>query len=260
MKQLTSEVRAVHSLSSQEVRNLFAIFLRCYDAVSLEQFTSDLTAKDDVLLLRDASGNLQGFSTQVTHRYEIEGRTVRVLFSGDTIISPECWGTQELVRAWCRYAGAVKAAQPGDSLYWLLLSKGHRTYLYLPLFFLEYHPHVRGDATALHVLKDAIASRMFGEDYKSKTGRLEFSSSKGHLREPLAEVPSGRDRNEHIAFFLQRNPGYVEGHELVCLAEISPENMRGSARRHLEEGMQSRGITTESPAQHTWLPDGAALC
>jgi hypothetical protein len=238
MKQLSNEVRRVTSLSEAEVRGLFALFATCYEAVSLEQFNADLSAKDDVLLLRDASGVVQGFSTQVTHRFEIEGRVVRVLFSGDTIIAPEWWGTQELVRAWCRYAGSVKARHGDEPLYWLLLSKGHRTYLYLPLFFHHYHPQAGVEDLALQHIRDAVASQMFGEDYCAASGRLEFVSSKGHLRGALADVPTARDRRAHVAFFLEKNPRYTEGHELVCLAEISPENMRGAARRHLLEGMQ----------------------
>lgn len=238
MKQLSSEVRRVPSLSEVEVRGLFALFATCYEAVSLEQFTTDLSAKDDVLLLRDAGGVMQGFSTQVTRRFEIEGRVIRVLFSGDTIIAPEWWGTQELVRAWCRYAGRVKARFTDESLYWLLLSKGHRTYLYLPLFFHHYHPQAGSEDAALRHIKDMVASQMFRGDYAATSGRLEFASSKGHLRSALADVPAARDRRAHVAFFLEKNPRYTEGHELVCLAEISPENMRGAARRHLLEGMQ----------------------
>jgi hypothetical protein len=246
MKQLSSEVRRVTSLSEAEVGGLFTLFSACYEAVSLEQFTADLSAKDDVLLLRDASGAVQGFSTQVTHRFDIEGRVMRVLFSGDTIIAPQWWGTQELVRAWCQYAGHVKARHAEDSLYWLLLSKGHRTYLYLPLFFQRYYPQSGTEDDTLRQIKDVVAMRMFGGDYHPGSGRLEFTSSKGHLRGDLADVPTARDRREHVAFFLEKNPRYVEGHELVCLAEISPENMRGAARRHLLQGMQGENADATS--------------
>jgi hypothetical protein len=232
------------------VRKLFTVFSASYEAVSLEQFTADLSAKDDVLLLRDAAGAVQVFSTQVTHRFEIDGRVIRVLFSGDTIIAPESWGTQELVRAWCRYAGRVKSRHTDEPLYWLLLSKGHRTYLYLPLFFHHYHPQSGDEEATLRHIKDVVASQMFGTDYRPVSGRLEFASSKGHLRSALADVPSARDRREHVAFFLERNPRYAEGHELVCLAEISPENMRGAARRHILEGMQGDG--SEAPSTVPW--------
>jgi hypothetical protein len=39
-----------------------------------------------------------------------------------------------------------------------------------------------------------------------------------------------------VRFFLEKNPGYARGDELVCVAEISPGNMRGLARRMLLDG------------------------
>lgn len=247
MKQLTSEVRRVESLSNAERAELFDLFAAHYDAVTADRFAADLAAKHGVLLLRDAAGVIKGFSTQVTRTFEVHGEAVRVLFSGDTIIAPECWGTQELVRAWCRYAGVAKSGDPTKPLYWLLLSKGHRTYMYLPLFFRTYHPSPVPCDPHLVQMKHAIATHMFGADYKPATGRLEFDASRGQLRESLAEPPATADSRPHVAFFLNQNPRYAEGHELVCLAEISPENMRGMARKHLIEGMTRK----DAPAS-TW--------
>jgi hypothetical protein len=39
-----------------------------------------------------------------------------------------------------------------------------------------------------------------------------------------------------VRFFLTRNPGYREGDELVCLAELAAANMRSLAARGLREG------------------------
>ena len=39
----------------------------------------------------------------------------------------------------------------------------------------------------------------------------------------------------HVRFFLERNPRYHAGTDLACVAEISPENLRGWVRRDLEE-------------------------
>ena len=37
----------------------------------------------------------------------------------------------------------------------------------------------------------------------------------------------------------ERNPGYARGHELVCVAELSAENMKGLARRMLLDGARA---------------------
>jgi hypothetical protein len=47
----------------------------------------------------------------------------------------------------------------------------------------------------------------------------------------LVGVPSGRERNPHTEFFLSKNPGYVNGDELVCLTELCPENLTAAGRR-----------------------------
>ena len=39
-----------------------------------------------------------------------------------------------------------------------------------------------------------------------------------------------------MRFFLEKNPGYARGNELVCVAELAPENMKGLAQRLLLEG------------------------
>ena len=35
----------------------------------------------------------------------------------------------------------------------------------------------------------------------------------------------------HVAFFLKRNPGHGDGDELVCLTELSDDNLTRAGRR-----------------------------
>ncbi len=145
------------------------------------------------------------------------------------------------MRAWCRYAGrAFAGTESGTPLFWLLISKGFRTYLYLPLFFRAFFP--RRDAPtppAVQRVLDVLAARRFGPAYDPDAGLLRFPASLGQLRPGLADTPAGRREDPDVRFFLQRNPGYARGEELVCLAEISPGNLRSFARRALLEGAAS---------------------
>jgi hypothetical protein len=52
-----------------------------------------------------------------------------------------------------------------------------------------------------------------------------------------------------VRFFLERNPTYALGTELVCLAEISPANMRSIAGRLLVEA--ERQAVGDSDAEHS---------
>lgn len=228
------------SLTREQAARLFVLYSAHYDAADPARFAADLAEKDFVILLREqGGGELRGFSTQKTLEARVEGRRVRALFSGDTLIEREWWGEQELVKAWCRFAGRLWAEEPQAPLYWLLISKGHRTYMYLPLFFTEHWPRPEQGTPAFEArVMDALAAEKFGDAWKPEKGLLQFPESMGHLKSDLAAVPPGRSDDARVRFFLSKNPGYSRGDELVCLAPISPSNMRGAARRAMDAGVK----------------------
>jgi hypothetical protein len=164
-------------------------------------------------------------------RQHIGRREVRALFSGDTIIAPSHWGDQELRRGWCRFAAAALTAEPGIPLYWFLITKGYRTYRYLPLFFRNFFPHYDHETPDnLQALLNAFARQKFGPAYDASSGLVRFPETHGQLTEELSEVPPHRAKDPHVRLFLQRNPGYVKGVELACITEISHENIQPFAR------------------------------
>jgi hypothetical protein len=197
-----------------------------------------MAEKDVVILLRDRSHQqVCGFSTQMILRQRFGGREVRALFSGDTIIAPSHWGDQELRRGWCRYAAAALTAEPGVPLYWFLMTKGYRTYLYLPVFFRDFFPHYdRETPRELQSLLDGFARQKFGDAYDASSGLIRFTET---------GVPERRAHDPHVKFFLQHNPGYVNGVELACITEISHENIRPFARHMFWE--EQRSVVVESP-------------
>ena len=141
-RRLSSQVLPVQEIDADFTAKLYQLFAAYYDKnVTLARFESDLAEKDFIVVLRDTeSGEPRGFSTQQILRITVDGKPIRALFSGDTIIDPDYWGEQELVRGWCRVVGQLLAEESEVPLYWLLISKGHRTYLYLPVFYHEFWP------------------------------------------------------------------------------------------------------------------------
>ena len=247
-ERLLSEIGPAALLSLSDCRALYDLLERHYDYVTWRQFEADLAEKDNVIVLRDANGRPCGFSTQKLMRVEVDGRPVRAIFSGDTVIDRSHWGEQELGRAWCRYVGQVRAAEPETPLCWFLISKGYRTYLYLPLFFEKYYPGCAWPTPAAEQrVLDALAYAKFPDHYNCETGLVVFPESRGNLKPELAIVPSHRLNNPHVRFFLSRNPSYALGTELACLAEISAGNMRSYAARILvEEELRVAGRRAES--------------
>ena len=219
-------------VSSVDRERLFALYELYYEGAERQRFFDDLDEKDCVILLIDGD-EIAGFSTQRVFAFD----RVRVLFSGDTIIDPRHWGTQELVRAWCRFAGRTKGEAPDRPLYWFLISKGHRTYMYLPLFFNRFLPscdHTPNDFEC--DLMRRLGTSRYGDRYNAASGLIDEDAPLDRLRPEIDSAPD-RARNRHVSFFLDKNPRYADGVELLCLTEISAENMRSFARREMERGM-----------------------
>lgn len=235
---LKSTIARPDTLTAADVLEMHQLFSRYYDQVSFEQFDSDLQAKDCVVLLHDTQGALSGFSTLAEMDLTVEDQPVRVVFSGDTVIDRKHWGTQALALAWIRQIGRIAAAAPDRPLYWLLIVKAHRTYRYLPAFTYEFVPDWRQPSNrVLDATRHAIATQVFGSRYDTVSGIIRHPRPDGRLSSPYATPTDREAKRADVRFFLQSNPGYVHGDELVCLCEIRRLNMKPFARRIFGEAV-----------------------
>lgn len=228
--QASSMTRA--QLRDVDVAQMYALYSSCYRDTQFERFEHDLDDKTHCIVMRDGAGQLRGFSTLKLYDQQWNDSTLRVLFSGDTIVDPTCWGSQQLAFSWIRLAGELKRLSPGVALYWFLICKGHRTYRYLRAFAHDFAPRFdRPTAPATQALLDHLAVERFGRAYDSASGVLNFPVPQGRLAPILAGVPDAHRRLPDVTYFLERNPHYARGDELVCLCELTPENLRPMARR-----------------------------
>lgn len=218
-------------LNHADVEEMFALYARHYADTCGELFRRDLARKTHVLLLERCGGGLRGFTTIELYQSHAPGYGVQVLFSGDTIVTPEDWGSQALALEWIRFAGSV-ARRASLPLYWLLIVKGHRTYRFLPAFARQYIPHhVMAENPLERNVLSGLAREKFGECFNPATGVVRFPTPQGRLVEALADVPERHRRLPAVAHFLRLNPGYREGDELVCLCSLASENLRPFAAR-----------------------------
>jgi len=230
---LESQIVAVNELRADDITQMCRLMQAHYEGVTERQFAADLNAKQWAILLRD-QGCLCGFSTQVLFDHVFEGGVIKVLFSGDTVIDKRHWGSMALPVAWGRLMLSLLAAQPGVDFYWLLTSKGYKTYRFLPVFFREFQPCYNAGPTACQKeLLRSIALHRFGTRYDTSVGILRAEPGNQRLREGVAELDSRRLRDPHVAFFQQLNPGHPRGDELVCLARFHPDNLNPYIRRQL---------------------------
>jgi hypothetical protein len=234
---IQGEILSREALSEPLEDQLYGLYDAHYEGGSRERFGADLREKEWVLLLREPGGAPVGFSTQALMDVEVEGRPVRALFSGDTVIHREFWGSQELTRTWLRFAGAQLARCEDRPFYWFLISKGHRTYQYLPLFFHEFYPRYDAPTPPFERrLIETLATKRFPEHFRPESGLIEWRGEHDRLR-PELDGCHRRLRSPHVRFFLSRNPDYHTGTDLVCVAEIHPENLRGWVRQDLESAI-----------------------
>jgi hypothetical protein len=234
---LTYRLAAIDELGAPFRERMFELMRRHYLGVNADDFRRDLEEKDRAIVLEDAAtGELCGFSTQKLYTVHDGGQSVRVVFSGDTIIDPAHWGSQQLPLGFGRMMLSILDQLPAVPLYWLLISKGHRTYRYLPVFFRAFDPCCSAPTPAVtQALMDHLARAKFGAAYDAERGLVRATAQAQCLRPALAAVETWRVRKDpHVAYFLQRNPDYHRGDELVCLARFERSNLKPFILRQLE--------------------------
>ena len=230
MADVTTAVVAPDELSAADRDTMFTLMCLVYDGMTRDHFDADLGNKDEVITLRDEDGTVVGFSTQRFVHLDVDGRRVTGVFSGDTVIHPDHWGSPALFQAFARRYFAVR----DEPWYWFLISKGHRTYRMLPTFFTEFWPDRRAETPAdAQAIMHAYATHLFGDEYNPATGVIEYREAKDRLRDGMAGVTEQLMRNGDVAHFVALNPGHETGHDLVCLAELSPDKLRPAHRTRL---------------------------
>jgi hypothetical protein len=211
--------------------SMFDLYGRYFCNTSQDSFLRDLAEKDWVILLRDGD-RIVGFSTQMVFWLRVNDREHAFLFSGDTIVDRAHWQDSGLAGSFGHVMLRLIRESGGTPLYWFLISKGYRTYRFLPVFFNRFYPAFdRTTPPEVARLIDAAANHKFGGAYDAATGLVRFGGRKDRLRPEMCEIPESRRRDPHVRFFLEKNPGYRLGDELACLAPIHHDNLNALACR-----------------------------
>ena len=213
---------------------MLALMQTYYDGVVPEVFAADLRTKHWVIVLRE-QGVLRGFSTQVCSVMQVDGTPVRILFSGDTIIAPHCWGSLALPVAFGQLTlDLQRGGTTEPPLYWLLTSKGYKTYRYLPVFYRNFYPRYdRPTPIREQQIIDTAALARFGARYDPACSCLRAAPNAQCLRPGVADLEAHRLANPDIAFFQRANPNHARGDELVCLASLARDNLTPFILRYL---------------------------
>lgn len=213
---------AIADISTVDVYQMYSIYSRYYKGTKWRIFLHDLSKKSGVFLIRKKKDNMVvGFSTVVNYDLCSRGRKALGVFSGDTIIDREFWGSRVLQTAFYRYMIMHKIRNPAKKLYWLLISKGFKTYLLMANNFDKYYPHPDNKHHELAGVVDDYCQQMFAEHYLPEGRILDFGASYQCLKEGVAETNETLlENNRNIRFFEKCNPEWRRGTELPCVGVV----------------------------------------
>lgn len=223
---LKGEVRPIKDFKDEEISRMFDLMNTFYDSMVKEVFLKDFYAKDFCLVLY-AEDELVGFTTQKVMEFDVDGKTIRGVFSGDTIIHKEYWGDPELFRVWCKFW--FEYSKDIDNFYWFLICKGYKTYRILPLFWQRYYPSVNEETPEFEKkIIDAYATAIYPDEYNPKTGVIEYRKEKDKLKAGVADIGERELRRKEVRFFVDKNPGYINGNDIACLAKLDRDMLKKS--------------------------------
>lgn len=224
---MTLRARVVErgSLGQGQRARMLALMQASYDGVDVDRFYRDLDDKQFVIVLEDRHGALMGFSTLKVWEDEVDGAVVDVVFSGDTVIDAAHWGSKSLQTAFGQFCLQRKLQHLGRPLFWLLLSKGFRTYLMAVNYFPKTFPQLPSPSTSTPrpswvQLRDRIGARLWGSNFNPQREILHYETPRDRVKTPLAPPPQDALAHPAVRFFLEKNPGADAGDELVCLVPL----------------------------------------
>jgi hypothetical protein len=214
------------SINEIEIKRMYFLMQENYDYILFENFKKDLINKDYVGLLIDNNNTIQGFTTYALNPKNYSHKKYNILFSGDTVIAEDFTGTQELTKGWGKTVGFFIKKYPQKKLLWYLMSKGYKTYLYLPFFFQKYYPALEKSRNDIRLKKiiNEFSNLIYPDCWEEKLGIIKFKNKLGQVKEKHISKSIDK-KNKHIDFFLEKNPGYIDGDELVCMAEVDIDNL-----------------------------------
>jgi hypothetical protein len=234
MVKLTGSLEEIRALRPEDIEMMYELMDTFYDNMTRENFLNDLNKKDYSIVLRDDDGIIRGFSTQKIMHVPLGGELIHGVFSGDTIIHKDYWGSAELFKIFAR--SFFKYEEQYGDFYWFLICKGYKTYRILPTFYKSFYPNYKEETPGrIKDIIDAFGRFYSPEEYDEGTGVLCYRGVKDKLKENVADVSPERLKDKNIAFFVERNPDYIKGNDLVCVTKLSMSNLSARVQKLLFE-------------------------
>lgn len=228
---LISTISKLEKITDAQKDEMFLLYNNYFINTDKKTFLMDMNEKDWVIILRDKN-KIVGFSTHKLIQLPVNNINRFFLFSGDTIIDKPYWLTSSLAGSFGHILLRLITQYKNIPLYWFLISKGYRTYRFLPVYFKFFYP-ICNTETPLEYAKlmQAVSIFKFNKAFNPETGIISFGGQKDRLSPEMCNIPESKIKDPHVQFFLKKNPNYFLGDELACIADISQDNLNEYAWR-----------------------------
>lgn len=222
-RDLFAETVRVKSLKRHEIERMYTLFSDYYENHTLQTFEHDLFEKNHVIVLRDKRDkSLQGFSTLLRVPLKKAGKDVIGVYSGDTVIHKDYWGSKALGIEFLKYLWKLKMKKPGTAVYWFLISKGYKTYLLMANNFATHYPRCEAQTPPEYkALMKEFYEKKFGEHYLPEKDLIVYQGKACALKDHVADITDDLLKDPRIKFFQDSNPDWHSGNELTCIAKMT---------------------------------------
>ena len=172
---------------------------------------------------------------------EVEGRAVKAVFSGDTIVSRQSRGTFGLGLEIVRYFVQAGQEYPNIELFYILIAKGWQTCRIPAFLFREFSPSSQHSVLPRHQQgMDAFGAKKYPRSYNPEKGLIIFSGETQRVKPGSIEGEIPPRNDPQIDIFVKKNPNYLQGDELVYVAPITTENFTRVTLRMLAAGREAQ--------------------
>lgn len=227
MTALSTRYYSRYEVSDSDQIEMYDVFKKYYDNTDYQTFINDLNKKTGVHISRRKDTNaIVGFSTVLKMVMRVNGKKIIGIFSGDTILEKEFWGTNPFMNKFFVYFIKQAIIHPFTPLYWFLISKGYKTYLLLANNWLDHYPCFNKEQPELAEITKNYCSYLYKDYYDPEKELLDFGEDYQHLKAGVAEINEDMCRkNPRISFFVEKNTGWAKGTELPCVGKATWKNV-----------------------------------
>jgi len=232
---LTASFKKIKYVSVPQLLEMHKVFVQYYHNADLHTFVTDMGKKTGVILLQEKGSNrIVGFSTWTELNINQNGDKSIGIFSGDTVVEKEYWGNKELQKTFVKQLLKTKIKNPKTPVFWLLISKGYKTYLLLTNNFPKHYPSHEKNNIKLESIVDEYCEQLYPSAYNKENRLLDFGDDYQFLKGDVAEITDDMtDENPKIRHFAKLNPSWQQGTELPCVGEVSVHMMWNFMRKNM---------------------------